>query len=351
MWEKLSIRNFQSLLKVDLYLGNLTVIVGPSSSGKTAVFRAVRTLVSNSHGARYVSTGQSSASVSLRSDQGTVTIQRGPSKGSYKLAPVVGVEQTFTKLSGSVPEEITSFLQVPPVATASLNFAAQFDAPYLVSSTGSQVATTLGELTNVSTIFAASREANRRRLAVMSELKVRQADLAVLLDRAKTFQGLSARVQAMTKVENGVADIASAQVRVERLRVLTESLEEAQHEASTLVVRPVPSLLQVPEVFSQWSRLSFLIQELEESQRAVDSSVIPVVPDLREMSRSYSRWLSLRSLCVSWGQAQSEVAHAQADLVVAQTKYGEAQTLFRETLASCGVCPTCGSSITERSDN
>lgn len=348
MWIELSIRNFQSLRKVDLNLGRLTVIVGPSSSGKTAVFRAVRTLVSNSHGARYVSTGQSSASVSLTSDQGTVTIQRGPSKGSYKLATTVGTEQTFTKLSGSVPEEITAFLQVPPVTGASLNFAAQFDPPYLVSSTGSQVATTLGELTNVSTIFAAVREANRRRLAVMAELKVRQADLVSLLERVKSFQGLRARVQAMASVEDDVAQVVSAQSCVDRLRVLIASLVEAQAEVTAVVVRPVPSLLQVPELFSQWSRLASLVGVLEEAQRDVAASVVPVVPDPGEMIESHARWISLRGLCVSWGQAQAERSQATAGLISAQEECKKANTLLREMLVSCGVCPTCGSIITER---
>jgi hypothetical protein len=80
----------------------------------------------------------------------------------------------------------------------------------------------------------------------------------------------------------------------------------------------------------------------------VAASVVPVVPDPGEMIESHARWISLRGLCVSWGQAQAERSQATAGLISAQEECKKANTLLREMLVSCGVCPTCGSIITER---
>jgi exonuclease SbcC len=86
MWASLEVVNFQSLKDVRLQLGKLTVIVGPSSSGKSALVRALRVLVQNGRGSGYVRHGSSSAAVGVQREDGVaVSIQRG-ALNEYRLA-------------------------------------------------------------------------------------------------------------------------------------------------------------------------------------------------------------------------------------------------------------------------
>src|SRR5712692_4596126 len=210
MLESIRVNNFQSLRKVDLPLGRLTVIVGPSSSGKSSVVRALRTLVSNARGASYVSRGQKVASVTATGENHSVTIERGEGHGVYRLLTDLHTDQeqekTFTKLGGDVPEQVTAALGIKPFEDGtSLNFASQFDRPFLLTETGSTVARVLGELTNVSVIFAAAREANRRRLVAQSTLKIRQSDLVNLVAQLQKFQDLPVRVAQCSATEKILA--------------------------------------------------------------------------------------------------------------------------------------------------
>src|SRR5258708_20568027 len=103
----LQIRNFQSLKKIDLDLLPLTVIVGPSSSGKSALVRALKVLSSNERGADFITNGESSCSISATCDDWKITFERDVSSGSYRLYDGVNVEEReYTNLTGPIPEYI-----------------------------------------------------------------------------------------------------------------------------------------------------------------------------------------------------------------------------------------------------
>src|SRR6187401_3651056 len=64
---KISIRNFQSLGKVDLDVEGLTVLVGASHRGKSALIRAVEGALFNKPGNYFVRNGTKEADVTLSS--------------------------------------------------------------------------------------------------------------------------------------------------------------------------------------------------------------------------------------------------------------------------------------------
>lgn len=243
MLEKIAVRNFQSLRAVDLDLGRFTVIVGASSSGKTALMRALRAVASNLRGGGSITRGAKSAAITVHTSDHIVTLERTETSGLYRVITLAtGTEQTYTKLAGAVPETVTRALGVDPVPTTgtSVNFAGQFDRPFLLDDSGANVARELGELTNVTTILHAVREANRRRNTYAATLKTREADLSALREQARTFTDLPTRLAACERAqaaEQAAQDIAG---RIERLRKATDTLAVAEAVLTRLVLRPVP---------------------------------------------------------------------------------------------------------------
>lgn len=309
--DHVSIRNFQSLRQVDLDLGKLTVIVGSSSSGKSALVRALRALTSNVRGSDYVSVGQRSAAISVRLGDTGVSLQRGEGVGKYEIRTENErgdeLAEVFTKLAGGVPELVTKALNIPPDST--LNFAGQFDPPYLLTDSGAAVARTLGELTNVSTILEAVREANRRRLAASSALKLRRADLAVLKEKAQRYAGLPRKLQLCGEAEKALVEVAETQARLDHLR----SLLADQIVARDVLARsPVHTLPTYQPVATAHDRLS-LLTALRTRQTAARHA---------------------------WEQAATTVAQAEQ----VETAW---HRRLHEVLVAAGVCPTCGSVITE----
>ncbi len=227
MLSSLDIRNFQSLKDVHIDLGLLTVIVGESNSGKSALVRSIQALASNLRGTSSITMGFKSASISASSDDFTVTLEKSESSSSYKIAQVKQEDREFTKLAGDTPDEITALLGLDPVREdQSINFAGQHDSPFLLTASGASVARTLGELTNVNTVFKAVREANRLRTGANSDLKLRKKDLEEAEAQLGQFEGLENRIKALKLVENHVKEIKKLENDIISIENALQSIEE-----------------------------------------------------------------------------------------------------------------------------
>src|ERR1700753_2805112 len=229
MISKIRIRNFQSLRSIDLEPGKFTVVVGATGSGKSSLVRALRLLFFNARGTSWMSRGSSSASVSASLPEADIMITRGKGKDSYQVhtgdpddAPYV-----MTKLAGGVPDQIREILRVQEDESgACLNFAGQFDVPYLLGSSGAQVARILGDLTNVTVLYSAARESSRRRLDKAGALRVAEEEIAHLRSQAQSFAGLRIQQTVLEAVRAAVevieTDRASSAVLGEVLGELSE---------------------------------------------------------------------------------------------------------------------------------
>lgn len=305
MITQLSVRNFQSLRNVDMELGSFTVIVGASSSGKSALMRAFRAVSSNVRGTNVITRGQKQMAISVRTDSHLVTLERSEATGTYRLADG-SQELAFTKLNGGVPDAITSALRIEPVPSngSSINFASQFDKPYLLDESGAVIARELGELTNVRAIFEAVRSANRIRNNAASTLRTREEDLKQLKTRMSEFSGLPERLKLVAEVTEEQERARKLQTAVDRLGTLTRYLVDAgQMLAKAAVVEP-PDIDPVRELLTPHQRLRTLITEIE----AADEKVI----------------------------------HAQVLMLGVKHRVSQLEQELATLLRDAGVCPTCG---------
>jgi DNA repair exonuclease SbcCD ATPase subunit len=271
MIHSLTIQGYQSLRKrTGLVLGRFTVVTGATGSGKTAVTRALRLLAFNARGTSYVSHGAKEAVVCLAfpvpgdRPYGAVAIVRG-SRGADKYTittaaeagePEIGPE--FTKLGGKVPDQISGLLRL-----TDLNFAGQFDKPFLLDETGSEVARVLGKLTNVTLLFEAAREGNRRRLEVKRDLDRTDKEIARLQAEANRFARLREQILAVQSAEQGMAVAVHTESQVTRLRSLCEALRAAQAASRAVVLPEVPDLTALEQAWEERVRLSGHVYQLK----------------------------------------------------------------------------------------
>jgi DNA repair ATPase RecN len=256
----LDINNFQSLKSVHLDLGPFTVIVGDSNCGKSALVRSVQALASNVRGSSIVTHGTKMASVSATTDAGTVTLEKGEGHGAYRLAGAVE-EKEYTKLAGEVPADISKVLELDPVKEGiSLNFAPQHEPPFLLTTSGSTVARTLGELTKVSTVLEAVREANRRRTSSSSDLKLRLKDLEEINKSVAVVDSLNSRKEAICAADKLIMDIKYIETEVVKLEEIVSCLDRPEVEVSEIY--DISELLQAYEDFNCLYRMLEKIHEL-----------------------------------------------------------------------------------------
>lgn len=301
MLSHVSIKNFQSLHDVSVELKGFTVIVGPSSSGKSAFTRALKTLTSNQRGDSFVTHGESQCVIKARTDRGTVAILRGK-KNEYVLIPEddPAQQKSFTKLAGNTPEEVSEFIGIP--AKDPLNYSNQFDMPYLLTSSAAEVARTLGELTNVSVIFEASREANRQRLQAAGTLKTRAGDYEQLTQNLDKYRNLKDNAIKLERAEDILKSARMVQTRISELEAI------------------LPRIVEVPEV------PTINIPDLDDINKTHEQ--IKKLQQIIHMhSKAYTRFITSQEQAHELGQ-------------IAEQKEAEYTRVLREE----GTCPTCGQS-------
>lgn len=314
MLTDLIIEDYQAIRRLRLKLGRLTVVTGPTGSGKSAVLRALRLVAFNARGTSYIRRGAKKCAV-LTGDQEqgwAVAIHRG-GRGSdrYRLSfiPQSGDEphvDEFTKLAGGVPEEVTAALQLTP-----LNFASQFDRPYLLDETGSQVARTLGELTNVTLIFEAAREASRRKQGIAADLKRAEARVEELREQARSFAGLPAQRQAVAQAMEYMTRAQALDTRRSRLIDLSSRVLQERAVASGA-------------------------QQRFARHAAVGTAA------LEQLQQRYWR---LRCVASEWYEAQEAISVAEERRQLAVREETKAHFTLHKLLADAGICPTCGQEV------
>jgi len=202
MLRRVEVRNFQSLSRVNIELGRLTVITGPNGSGKSALLRALQMLALNARGTSYITEAEKSCSVAAGNGDWVAGVTRSNSpRGRNEYVTVTrgdaGPEKTrYTKLRGEVPSQVTELLGL-----SELNFARQHDPLYLLSAPGTAIARKLGDLTNVSLVFGAAAEAGRLRKQYDRDLKAARERRDALQEEAREFAGLRERRTAIAASE------------------------------------------------------------------------------------------------------------------------------------------------------
>ena len=166
---KLMIQNFQSHTMTELVPapnGQLTVITGPSDTGKTVVLRALRWLLFNEpQGSDFIRVGASMARVTLELESGhTVIRERTKATNRYKIIVPGGAEpQVFEGFGSSVPVEVQEITGARHVQIGdlelNLNLAEQLDGPFLGRSISAGArAKVLGKLAGTEEIDHAAKQ-------------------------------------------------------------------------------------------------------------------------------------------------------------------------------------------------
>jgi DNA repair ATPase RecN len=301
--EHVDIHDFQSLRNVSVDLGPFTVIIGASSSGKSAFLRSLTAIASNPRSSTFVSPGALKSHIQVHTSLGEVSLTKGSGHTQYDVQHSGSEVQTHTKLAGSVPEDAQKIL-----GYTETDVAAQFDRPYLLDESGASIARTLGDLTNVSIIFEAVREANRRKNESSAKLKTRQEDLADLKVKAQDFKNLKAHVAKLEQVEGILYQIQAAELRSSYLEGLISSMETAE-----AVLARVPA--------------------------SVD------LPDLEAIQRLYDRRTTFITLLQQVKKHEKALKAAQVGIEGEEDLIRQSQDALHEYLVEIGECPTCQQKI------
>lgn len=248
------IENFQSHKRTVLEPGpngHLTVITGPSDSGKTAIIRALRWLFYNvPQGTDFIRVGCTFAKVTVGLEDGTeVERLRTPSKNQYILRRPGTEPQVYEGFGAAVPLEVQEALGIWPVAIGdlelTLNLAEQLDGPFLGKS-----------------ISAGARAKILGKLAGTEEIDVAAKTLGTdIYRRGQDEKRLGAEVEELGQRIHGYAWVPELGERIEALEGILARLkaaEERKTKLGALTSRLFENASQARLTLAALNRLSFL---------------------------------------------------------------------------------------------
>jgi DNA repair exonuclease SbcCD ATPase subunit len=314
MLNRIEVRNFQSLRKADIPLSRFTVITGPTGSGKSALFRACMLLARNARGTSYITAGEKSCSVAASGSDWAVRISRSNAprgKNEYSLARLVPTPVPdgkgwsgckYTKLDGKVPAAVKEAL-----ALSEVNFARQFDPPFLLALPPAKIAQALGDLTNVSLVLGAAALAGRKRKQLARDLETACGRRDALLAEAQEFASLKDCLEACTAAEKALARVQVLAARAGWLEALTARLE--------------------------------LLETRLRLARAETARQAP--PSLKKLDALEARITRLQELAGTLEGAEAGAARCRAAARQAELAEQAAHDAIHAALAAAGQCPTC----------
>jgi DNA repair protein SbcC/Rad50 len=318
MLEYLKLRNFQRYKKFELVFDpQITSIVGPSDSGKTALIRALRLVFTGEpRGNAYITHGETRMEAEVGLDGHVIQRVRDKKQNNYNLDGM--------NLDGAnVPHPIAELANLHESA-----FQGQLDAPFWLSEKAAQVSEKLNEIVNLSVMDQAMEVAHKEVKSLKAQVSVSNDRLAQIVNSLNTLEPYLEREADIDNLEVKEAQVIELETRKNKLTLLVEQLREHERimafdeqlaDLDTLVAKG----RSVQSLNTKQIALGILINRLIAIERQVQQPHLPL-EKLQALSKKYaaiehkrSRLLALTS---QLRQAEEDIAVQQKQLAVIEAR-------------------------------
>lgn len=359
---KITLDNFQSIGHAEIDVEGLTVIVGPSDRGKSALVRAVDGALFNKSGDQFVREGAEFTVVTLRWEVGLdaghhmvghqVTWQKGGGKNNFRIDG-----ELFDKVGTKAPEalQVLGFKDVLIGARVKEDnstdggewvrpqVAGQFDGIFLLDKPGTFLNEVIVKLSRLGVLQRAERQCASDVRQTKSLLTLRQKDLMVATTAAEKLASaplLRTRLEqllvaeqlltARTAVRDGLREWVPRRVAALRRAAITLPPKGISAEAVTEVKEQYEQLLDARLAILQRAALAALPKKLPKPHKSI-----------KPLELAQQRWQALQDglgrleiARVNVDTAQRAGMNAEAALVAARF----AIVQFMDQNPTCPVC-------------
>lgn len=279
MIKSITLKNFQSHENTSIdFSDGVNAIVGLSDSGKTAILRALRWVITNKpSGEEFRSYWGGSTSVTIELDNEIkVTRGRSNSDNYYALETPGGLDnghQEFRAFGQDVPEEIKKIFSM-----SDINMADQMDAPFLLSFSPGEVAQTLNKLVNLEVIDRSI--SNIRKEKMEADRMVRQCedaytDLHVRLEGFNYLSILEEDVSVLEILTNTrtrkITSCTTLKQTIQQIKIINDDLQNYKTllKASETVVRLTGKLEKLEKKKVELHNLQTVVRLIERDETTI----------------------------------------------------------------------------------
>lgn len=350
----LGVKNVQSVesLEFDFPVrdsgGSFVTLVGPSSSGKSALLRAVHALVNNtSSAAVLLRSGAKKFEVGATFNQSYVKIERGASLSTYVLG-----SDKYTKSGTSVPDDIAKAIGFKD---PDLHIRFQFDRPYLLDATSGQAATALAKLSHAHILRDAAAKASKIVRQRASEVSVLQTEQQNAQQSLEALGDVEAQGLVLEDAEQQMGEIQATLERAAQAQnVLTRVSDGiAAVESSQAILDGIPDVSQqfaaLADTATKADSVRAAVQRYEGAQSVLSTQRTPISEPmslaLLQVGEKHKFMDQVLWAINSLSAAQQRTSTAETDLVAKVEQRSNIEDQIRVLRESIKVCPTCGQEV------
>ena len=226
MIKSIRLLNFQSHADTTLkFSEGVNIIIGASDSGKTAIIRALRWMVTNRpSGDSFRSTWGGKTSVEMLTDDAHV-VRSKDKEGEY----IVG-DLHFKAFGTDVPQEVTDALRFNDI-----NLQQQLDAPFLLSLTPGDVASHFNKIAKFESIDKGNTNVNSAIREITAEIKFKTQQETQLIEDVKKYEHLDmfeTDVEVLEHLEKSKAALGNSFGKLQTLASSYKSTKAQMEEYS-----------------------------------------------------------------------------------------------------------------------
>jgi len=350
MLKTLSIRNFQS--HRDTQVGfdpDLTVLVGQSNSGKTAILRALGWILRNRpRGTAFINDDADSAEVRLTTDRGEVSRRKGRKGGDGEYA---ASGEVLTALGGDVPQQVKDLLGM-----ADVNVADQLSPHFLLLDSPGQIARTVNEAVRLERAEAAVKAAESNARSTKAEAKRTKESLDAAESSFKALSWVEGISPRLDRVRSAWAILGASLASLESLR---RAIRELEAVGRVRMVIPEDAQDRAAALAAGWAAL-------DETRRRIDS-LDRLADELGSVEKRLSRFGDLEGMAARASELATALAAVDdtlserqdldeivgclnivaEDVTTASAGLLAGEEVERKLLSELTVCPTCGQGLDE----
>jgi len=341
---QITLKNFQAHAALTIDLSEFTGIVGQSSSGKTAILRALAWLFYGDWDPTYPNDPEKETAVAIRLEDGTVIgrFRRGKKNRAAVKMPD-GTVLKYEDFGEHIPG-VLDMLRLAPIKIGTrevnLNFSMQDDPIFMVTETGPTRAQWLGRLYGAHIINHMLRlmVTDKRRLE--SEKKTLEADSESLRSRVAGYKGLDS-MQTNVSLARGLLERLSGMEGCrDDLSIVYREHEALRSKQGLLAADTVSIRIDLVNL-EALEGLRKLRDEIRVAEVAVASKKHVLGLNPVEIRHDLDRLRTLQSVADELRSVESRSVVTKSGLKKASAAHAEALAGIKGHLFKDGKCPVC----------
>ena len=346
MFKFLQIQNFQShentLLEFD---SGVNVIIGSSDSGKTAILRAMRWLLTNRPGGdSFRSNWGGDTIVNIHTEEGNIKRSKTAKDNMYVLN-----NQEFKAMGMDVPEEVKLLLNMNEV-----NLQGQLDAPFLLSNSSGEVAQYFNQIIQLDAIDIGRKNIEKWYRQIESQIHYKESEKERLESTLPEYEHLAKFEIDIESIEGLEERQKQTGVRIGKIKQWLSSYQTVQNSLEEyseilLLEQPVHSLIELFLQKKEQGRKKISLQELinsyEKIQNQLDKNneiissekqIDKIMFLYRQQKEVQKQESTLSQIIASFERKKENIKEKEIEII-------KMQKIFTEHMPD--ICPLCDQRI------